>query len=149
MVNSAIPTSSGSVEPPREPTAQSAVEILTQQVKWPTGTFRSSEHRFRGQQYRHGMHESMTDTEIQDSVRGAYMTSNSPQMVVLPKWQTDFTAVNVADVVPFGGTDGHYFYLIGGLTQSIESISLQCRSRNRVRKTIQQTGHNRCICWHY
>ena len=97
---------------PREPTAQSAVEILTQQIKWPTGTFRSSEHRFRGQ-HTGTAYESMTDPEIQDSVpTWCYDFEFATNGSFYPKWQTDFTAVNVAEVVPFG-VDGHYFYLIG------------------------------------
>jgi len=97
---------------PREPTAQSAVEILTRQIKWPIGTFRSSEHRFR-EQHSGTPYESMTDTQVQDSAPiwcydFAFATNGS----FYPEWQTDFTAVNVTEIVPFG-SDGHYFYLIG------------------------------------
>lgn len=97
---------------PNEPTAQSAVEILTQQIKWPTGTFRSSEHRFRDQ-HSGTDYESMSDTEIQDSVPiWCYDFEFATNASFYTEWQSEFTAVNPADTVPFGA-DAHYFYLVG------------------------------------
>ncbi|QDT28332.1 hypothetical protein Enr10x_36740 [Gimesia panareensis] len=97
---------------PAEPTGQSAVEILTQQIKWPTGTFRSSEIRFRG---RHAGTDAaeMTDTQIQDSVLvWCHDFEFAMNGSFYPDWQADFTAVDTAQFIPFGA-DAHYFYLIG------------------------------------
>ncbi len=95
----------------REPFTQSAVEILTQQIEWPTGTFRSSEHRFR-EQHAGTTYESMTDTEIQHFLLNwCYEFEFAKDGSFYAEWQSDFTAVNHAETVPFGA-DGHYFYLI-------------------------------------
>lgn len=97
---------------PAEPMGQSAIEILTQQIKWPAGTFRSSEIRYRE---RHAGIDAaeMTDTQIQDS---ALVWCHDFEFAMsgsfYPDWQADFSAVDTAQFVPFG-VDAHYFYLIG------------------------------------
>ena len=123
---------------PDNPTAATAIEVLSQQIKWPQSLYRSSVRRYRET---HPNTDGMSDLAIEDatacwcrdfrfSVSGSFYSD----------WQHDFTGTDPDQFTPLGA-DSHYFYFLGSNSSDVTDPLVY----NVDHETVNETPCNRRI----